>query len=214
MWALLRPTARQGLEALGSDYGGWVVPVEWIVSGWVCYTAGVGEDTTFDEELGRLGCEVHAIDPTPRAIAHVAAQNFGPWFTMHPVGLWDNPGQQKFFAPVDPAHVSHSIVNLQDTSEFFVAQVTRLDVLMSQLGHSSIDLLKLDIEGAEYRVLAAMRMAGVRPTVVCVEFDQPSPLHEMLLERWRMRRYGYRLVNVDGWNCTWVHAERAGSLSA
>ena len=113
-----------------------------------------GEDITFD--LGiieRFGCYVVAFDPTPRAIAHVAEHAADePRFTFRPVGLWSEDTSLRFFAPRDPAHVSHSAVNLQRTETYFEAEVRTLPTLMHELGHDRIDLLKLDIEGAEHGV--------------------------------------------------------------
>ena len=57
------PTVR-----LGSDYGGWWVPLDLPV-GSFCVSAGVGEDITFDLEIiETFDCSVLAIDPTPKAV--------------------------------------------------------------------------------------------------------------------------------------------------
>ena len=39
---------------------------------------------------------------------------------------------------------------------------------MRELGHDHIDLLKLDIEGAEFAVLEKMTAESVRPKIICV----------------------------------------------
>jgi hypothetical protein len=39
------------LERLGSDYGGWYVPIDRLAPHSICYLAGVGEDITFDLAL-------------------------------------------------------------------------------------------------------------------------------------------------------------------
>ena len=75
--------------------------------------------------------------------------------------------------PRDPTHVSHSVVNLQGTEEYFEAPCRSLGSLMRELGHDRIDLLKVDIEGAEHRVVRSMLESGIHPIVVCLEIDQP-----------------------------------------
>jgi hypothetical protein len=41
---------------------------------------------------------------------------------------------------------------------------------MAQLGHSQLDVLKMDIEGAEYAVIDSLVSSGVRPRQLLVEF--------------------------------------------
>jgi FkbM family methyltransferase len=218
---LLRPTpapATLGLEKIGSGYGGWIVPTGAIRSSWTCYCAGVGEDITFDLGLiERFGCAVYAFDPTPRAVAHVqAVAAHEPRFHFLPVGLWSADTTLRFFAPRNPAHVSHSVVNLQHTKTYFDAPCRTLPSLMGELGTERIDLLKLDIEGAEHEVVRSMLEGGIRPTVVCMEIDQPvKPLAFWRTVR-RVRRAGYALVAVDSWNLTFLSRTlaEAGPASA
>ena len=46
---------------------------------------------------------------------------------------------------------------------------------MEELGHDGIDVVKLDIEGAEYDVIENMLEAGVRPSQLLVEFHHRRP---------------------------------------
>jgi FkbM family methyltransferase len=197
------------LERLGSEYGGWVVPTALIESGWVCYCGGVGEDVTFDVALiERFGCDVYAFDPTPRAVVHAAqVARDEPRFRFQPLGLWSEDTTLRFYAPRDPAHVSHSVVNPQGTDTYFTAECRTLRTLVNQCGHDRIDLLKIDIEGAEHRVLRSMLESSIRPVVVCTEIDQPVSLRQLWSTLIRLRRGGYRLVAVDGWNLTLVRAD-------
>jgi len=203
------PMPELGLEKIGSDYGGWIVPTALIRTDWICYCGGVGEDITFDLGLiERFGCAVFAFDPTPRAIAFAATRGAEePRFRFMSVGLWSEDATLRFYAPRDPSHVSHSIVNLQGTDEYFEGHCRSLRSLMAELGHGSIDLLKIDIEGAEHRVIRSMFASGVRPTVLSTEIDQPvSPWRFWTTIR-RVRSAGYTLVAVDGWNFTFVRSD-------
>lgn len=168
-----RHGARVPVTRLGSQYGGWTVPASLLPRQAICYSIGVGEDTTFDRALiERCDARIFAFDPTPRAADHVAKSRLPANFTFLPVGVWDTDGTARFYAPADPAHVSHSIVNAQATSAYFDAPCRRLSGLMAANGHDAIDLLKMDIEGAEYRVIDSLIADGVRARVLCVEFHQ------------------------------------------
>ncbi len=200
-----RASPRKDLVRIGSASGGHWVPVKLLGPDSVCYCAGAGEDITFDLGLiERFDCEVVTIDPTPRAIEYVQGLSPSGKFAFVPVGLAGQAGELRFYAPRDAAHVSHSIVNLQRTSDFFVAQVTSLAQLMSERGHAHIDLLKMDIEGAHHQVFRSMHEDGVFPTVMCVEFDQPEPLRRTIADVRRLRSAGYTVVNVDRFDVTFV----------
>jgi FkbM family methyltransferase len=204
--ARLNLRARADLVRIGSGYGGWIVPGSLLTQDSVCYCAGVGEDITFDLGLiERFGCQVWGLDPTPRSAAYVQKEAAGEArYHFLPVGLWSETSVQRFYAPSNPSHVSHSIVNLQGTEAYFEASCMRLSEVMSREGHAKLDLLKLDIEGAEYAVLDSLHEDGVYPSIVAVEFDQPTPLSSVMTACREMQRAGYDVVAVDGWNVTFV----------
>jgi FkbM family methyltransferase len=206
---LVRPTSL-GLERLGSSYAAWVVPVDLIRPDWVCYCGGVGEDISFDLELiARVGCDIYAFDPTPRAVDHVArVAAANQKFHFVPFGLWSSDTELKFFASRNPQLVNHSVVNLQGTDTYFVAPCRRLSSLMAELGHDRIDFLKIDIEGAEYEVLESIAADGIDSIkVLCVEFDQPMPITRVYGQVRRVVARGYDLVAIDGWNYTFVRRD-------
>jgi FkbM family methyltransferase len=189
---------------LGSSYGGWWVPRSLLAADSVCYLAGVGEDVTFDLALiDAVGCEVWAIDPTPRAIAYAETVE-NPKFHLLPLGIWSEDAELKFFEPSNPAHVSHSAVNAQGTERFFVASCRSIRTFMNDLGHDHVDLLKLDIEGAEVAVIEDILSNGPLPKVFCVEFDAPEPLRATLGRVRRLRAAGYEPTKVEGLNVTFV----------
>ena len=186
----------QALVRLGSVDCGWWVPEDAVRPGGVAYCAGAGEDISFDLELHRRGMDVVTIDPTPRAIAHV--RRVAPSddrFTFLPMGLWDRPGELTFFPPAD-AGVSHSVLNLQRTTatDGFTAEVDSLASIMTTLGHDHIDVLKVDIEGAESTVLPHLLREGPLPPVVCFEYDQPQSSAALLRLLAAYRARGYRLA--------------------
>jgi FkbM family methyltransferase len=205
--ALLRPVVRArptaDLVRLGSQSCGWWVPAGVVEPGAVAYCAGAGEDISFDLELHRRGMNVVTIDPTPRAIAYVdRVKPDDDRFTFLPVGLWHEPGELAFYAPDDPDAVSHSALNLQRTSEHFVARVDQLAAIMREVGHDHIDLLKVDIEGAESTVLPHMLVHGPHPDVVCFEYDQPQSARGLLGLLRTFRQSGYDLLRQERWNFT------------
>ena len=203
--ALLRPDPPAGMVRLGSDYGGWWIPTAAASHGTVAFCVGVGEDITFDLALHDRGCTVVAIDPVPRAAAHIAANApEDDRFAFRPYGLAASDGVVAFFPPRDPAHVSYSMTNLQRTTVATPLPVRSLASAMAETGHDRIDILKLDIEGAEYEVLDALLADRLRPPVLCVEFDQPMPLRRTLRMTRRLVAAGYRVAKIDRFNVTFL----------
>ncbi len=198
--------SRGDLKKIGSNYGEWVVPTSVISDNSICYCVGCGEDITFDLGLIDIfGCHVYGFDPTPRAIAHVkkvASQNSKYHFSE--IGLWDKEDTLKFFVPKNPEHVSHSLLNLQKTDEYITVNVKRLSSIMEYLGHQKIDLLKLDIEGAEYKVIESIIEDSIDIKVLCVEFDEYfNPLDDNYIVRIKksvnsLTFRGYSLVDTQG----------------
>ncbi|HSG28814.1 MAG TPA: FkbM family methyltransferase, partial [Candidatus Krumholzibacterium sp.] len=181
-----RISRRDDLVEFGTVYGSWVVPSRLLSADSICYCAGCGEDISFDLGLiKRFGCDIFAFDPTPRAIAHVAkVAGDNPRYHFATVGLWDGEDTLRFYAPADPAHVSYSLLNLQKTEEYIDVGVKRLSSIMEESGHASLDLLKLDIEGAEYRVIQSMIEDGLAVRILCVEYDE---YHNPLDAAWKRR---------------------------
>lgn len=166
--------SRNDLKKIGTDYGGWVVPTRLFNAYSICYCVGCGKDISFDTGLiDHFDCHVYGFDPTPRAIKHVrsvAGQN--PKYHFHEVGLWDKEDTVKFFVPKNPDHVSHSLLNLQKTEDYIFIKVKRLSGIMKELGHRRIDLLKIDIEGAEYKVIESIIEDSLDIKIICVEFNE------------------------------------------
>ena len=167
-----------GVAYLGSAYGGYAVPAE-LVRGRTGLSFGAGEDISFEVELAReLGATVHIYDPTPRAIeyckgviADIDGKVEGELF-IHPYGVWSECKTERFYAPSDPDHVSHSIVNLQDTSGYFEADCLSPEEILRRLELEGVSFVKLNIEGAEYEVMKAMFDRNIKPDVVCITLDE------------------------------------------
>lgn len=233
------------LERPGTGYGGWIIPNDFLTSDAVVYLVGAGEDVSFDVAIAdKYRCQVHIVDPTPRAVDHVNklksslkqgrdmhlanapgdkypayAPEVADYLHIVPVGLWKEKTTLRFFKPENEAHVSHSLVNLQKTESFIEVPVCRLSELMKSQNHTHIDLLKIDIEGAEYVVLQTILEDRIPVDVLCIEYDESHAHHidgkyidriEASLQA--LVAAGFRIVAKEA-NChnyTLVHERRQG----
>ncbi len=158
--------------SLGTEYGGYAVCPTGLGAQSVVYSFGVGCDVSFDQALiAARGVQVHAFDPTPRSIEWVKTQSLPAEFRFHPWGIADFDGTASFHAPKDPTHVSHTILSGGDAGTGTIeVPVFRLRTILAKLGHTQIDILKMDIEGAEYGVLGDILGSGLNIPQILIEF--------------------------------------------
>lgn len=150
------------MEFLGNEIGGRYFPTERIFEDMLMFSFGVGEDISFELEMTRMGVRCICFDPTPKSIRFMV--NY-PKIEFYPWGLYHKAGQQRFYYPTDPTHVSCSIGNLQKTEKFFRARCISLQNAEDKFG--TPDILKMDIEGAEYAVIDKIQFF---PPILMVEF--------------------------------------------
>jgi FkbM family methyltransferase len=174
---LMKPDSICVKKKFGSDYGGWdVVPAN-VDRHSVVYSIGVGEDASFDlAMIDEFDLSVHAFDPTPRSIGWVKQQGFSDQFVMHEYGISAFDGNASFNPPENPDEVSHSVLDRPSTEAKAISvPVKRLSTIMKELGHDNVDILKMDIEGAEYDVIDDIRQSEIRPRQILIEFHHRFP---------------------------------------
>ena len=187
--------------SLGNEGACWCVSPEGISESSVVYSVGVGEDISFDLDLiQRYRLRVHAFDPTPRSIGWVQSQVLPEEFVFHSYGVAGFDGTCLFSPASDPAYVSHTLLPRSTPWPAVELPVYRLATIMKMLGNTAIDVLKMDIEGAEYEVLFDLLASGIRPRQILVEFHHRWP--ELGVGRTRravreLNQAGYWIFNVS-----------------
>lgn len=187
---------------VGSDYGGWRLAKGILPDRPLVYSFGIGEDLSFDlSAIKSFNCEVHAFDPTPRSIEWTKTQDIPPQLRIHPIGIGARDAEVEFFAPAKPGHVSFSAApGPNQSSHPILAKTMRLDSIMRLLGHSGIDVLKLDIEGFEYDVIKDIVGGDAKPIQILVEFHHrmySSSDSDTNLAVDRLRDWGYQIFYVS-----------------
>lgn len=161
------------LEFHGSDYGGWPIVANSLTHDSVIVDIGLGEDISFSESLmDKYRCRVFGFDPTPRAIDYVRGRN-RPDFTLLEVGVAAVGGEADFFLPNNVLHVSGSLFSTAHVGrERITVSLIPVEDIRQRIGADRIDLLKLDIEGAEFDLLDAPGFPSIAAEVnqICIEF--------------------------------------------
>lgn len=96
----------------------------------------------------------------------------------------------KFFSPLNKLHVSHSINNYQnnystDNNHITVNSIT-LKKILENFKIKNLEMIKLDIEGAEIEVLQDMIKNEIFPKQILVEYDELKNINETAKKRFFM----------------------------
>ena len=224
------------MEKLGTNYGGWYIPNNLkFDENSIVYSGGVGEDISFDIKLqSKYNCNIFLIDPTRRALTHFnEIKNFydnnefkfsgniqsdykNQIYKENPninkityieLGMWDKRDKLKFYEQDNKNHVSQSLIENMFGKDYYEVEVNSIKNIMSENNHSKIDMLKLDIEGAEIKVINKMLDDKIFPKYLLVEFDlhlkskDPMKLTEKLIDR-LTKEENYNILKNDKYNIT------------
>ena len=165
----------------GNHRAEWCVCPAGLSEASIVYSCGVGTDISFDLELiRRFGLKVHGFDPAPSAMPgfgrRACRRNLFSTILALAVTM-----VKRSSARPNPNHVSYSLLSRGKGGPCAVeAPVRRLATILENLGHQKIDVLKMDIEGAEYEV--------VRELVAC-----EKPVNQLLVEF----HHGWPEVGID-----------------
>lgn len=161
-----------GREFLGTEYGGWSICPEKIRPGSILYSLGVGEDISFDlEMIDRYQVQVYAFDPTPVSIEWIRSQRLPEQFHFFGYGIASFDGTAMFYARKDTEQGTYSMLERRKRKTSGIEMsFRRLGSIMHELGHQRIDILKMDIEGAEYGVINDLLAASIPVDQLLVEF--------------------------------------------
>lgn len=198
---LFRPQIRCKKAYFGNEGCRWCICPDGLTQQSIVYSFGIGEDISFDLALiERFGVSIHAFDPTPKSIDWVNSQTLPEEFILHKYGLAAQDGTIQVFPPENPNHVSHSFVQRSEQDNAVEVPVHRLATVMQMLGHSEIDILKIDIEGAEYDVIDDIVESGIPINQLLIEFHHRWPEIGAAKTRQgveRLLQAGYRIFDVS-----------------
>ena len=185
-----------GVIELGSPYGGWLIPGTLIEPSWLCYCVGVGGDISFDLALiERYAATVRAFDPVADYVHAAAVQaREESRFSVHQAAIATSDGPLRVQITHDPASQSVSAARLYESAAFVELPGRTLRSLMNELGDDHIDLLKLDIEGAEYELLPTIDLRELGVKVFATQLHHNGSVRDARDLIARLREGGYEPV--------------------
>jgi FkbM family methyltransferase len=183
---------------LGTEYGGWSVIPELVPQNACVFSIGIGQDISFDlAMIARFGADVYGFDPTPVSMRWIQQQKLPSKFHFVPVGLADFDGVADFGLN-RPDWESYSVLLPMNKSvDRAQCRVATIRTLAQEVNVKHIDILKIDIEGSEYKAVPDVLRSGFIFSQLLIELhyaaDVPSQLAEARALLHLVEASGYRL---------------------
>ena len=157
---------------VGSYHAGYSICPTDLGPSSIIYSFGLGDDISFDLELiEKYGCKVFGADPTPKSLEFLGKLDLPYNFKYFDFAIADYDGVIKLFFPKNNDHVS--LVSGDDGKRNGCSQSFKcltIASFMNMLGHSHVDLIKIDIKGPEFAIIPQIILAGISFNQLIVEF--------------------------------------------
>lgn len=206
----------RGYLRLGTRYGGWWIDVGALGPAPLLVDCGLGEDISFPLAfIERCGGRVIGVEPNPRSLDYCLPRCPAAMAIL-PQALWTRAGASLNFhlprpqdlLPKGADGVSGSLV---DSHEYvaggaeLAVTTTTLAAILAAAGRDQCDVLKLDIEGAEYEVLEELCRSGDirRAGQVLIEFHHGATHHsaaDTAATAAAIEAAGFDLIHVESRN--------------
>lgn len=206
-----------GYERLGTRYGGWWLDTKMMGPRPLLIDCGLGEDISFPTAfLQRFtDARVIGVDPNPRSLVYCRAR-CPPGMEILANAFWTTAGETiVFHLPRTPDNLpkgADGVSGSLDPSHEYVEGGERIETqsidlasLLSRAERTECDVLKLDVEGAEYALLEALvASGGIRAArQVLVEFHHGVTRHtpddtRRIVDS--LAAAGFRLVHTESRN--------------
>ncbi|GAA4820046.1 hypothetical protein GCM10011365_08940 [Marinicella pacifica] len=187
-------------------FGDWGLPLDALNENDIVYSFGVCDDIDFELALINLKkVSVHAFDPTPYSVDWIAQQSLPAEFHFHPFAAAAEDGEFYLYPLVNKKGKKSAVMysfspHQESRNDGVLVQALSLQSTMKRLGHDNIDVLKMDVEGAEYDFLKSVIQSQLRPRLILVEFhhrfkdfDKQDTIDTVHL----LRQSGYQIVYIS-----------------
>jgi FkbM family methyltransferase len=185
-----------GIASIGTEYGSYVVPVEQIEHGWVCYCIGTGADISFELSLIKMrNVRVRSFEAVEKLADYSRVLGAGePRLTVEHAALALEDGPLRVQVSDVPVSQSVSAAELYSGDNYVEVPGRTLRSLMTEHGDSAVDLLKMDIEGLEYTLLPALDLSSLGVKVFCAQFHHTATVRQAKRLVAELKAQGYHLV--------------------
>lgn len=170
------PRFKIDVKLHNTSFGDWGLPLSYLDKGDVIYSYGICDDIAFELALIELKqINVFAFDPTPYSIDWLNKQELPDSFVFTPLACAASDGQFFLYPLINKnGKKSESMYSFhmqeEDRDDGVLVEALTVKSTTKQMAHDSVDLLKMDVEGAEYGVIEGLLNTELRPKLIMLEF--------------------------------------------
>jgi FkbM family methyltransferase len=188
------------------ESGGWLYTPELLGPDSIVYSLGVGDSIEFDLHLiEHYELTVHTFDPTPYSEEWMSGLKLPPNLKFHNWAAAGEDGSLRLFRRISKRGRKSKVMWTAEgqagvDSDYIDAPAYTIGTMMEKLGHERVDLLKIDVEGAEYEILDSLDKAKRLPVQLLVEYHHrfPGIGKERTAESIRrLRGLGYKIFSIS-----------------
>lgn len=184
--------------------GDWAFLKESLNKDSIVYSFGVGDDIAFDLAIRKsIGCWVFCFDPTVDGSIFESEESYGSRIRFYPWAVSGSDGELDLYDRLNSHGASSGMFTIgrgsADGIKSIKAPAFTVKTIMERLGHNTIDLIKFDVEGAEFEALEVMLDNQIRPQQILVEFHHRFKDFSVGQVKWTLKRLGdlgYQVVYV------------------
>ncbi|XP_077998655.1 putative methyltransferase-like protein 24 [Glandiceps talaboti] len=174
--------------------GGWNICTDVGLKSTSCivYSVGIGDNWSFDDDMAAYGCNVYSFDPSIELTDHQRSERI--WF--YNMGLWDQNEEERQYNKI--ANGNKRVMQTW--------KCRTLESIKKMLHHENdtLDVVKIDIEGQEYRVFPQMLESGVMKNIRQLVFEIHLSPELDKIRLWKtyvdikkmMTMYGFELWSI------------------
>ena len=201
-------------DSLGDANGSWNIILDGLTSDSVILSAGVGHNISFELELiDKTGANIHVFDPSPTGIKTVKAlshTNISENIIFVPKAISGVSGYILLDPPDIAEEGSWKAASKHNTEGAIRIESVSLSDYCRNHEIEHIDLLKIDIEGAEYDVIDNLLSEKLSIKQICLEFHCKAQIgiqqtyFDLFWYVFKLFKNGYRIVHLTKSDFTWV----------
>ena len=167
-------------------YGNYYLSPTHVPANPIVFSLGIGQNTSFDEAVleKHTDAQLFMFDPTPTSRRFVDGLRLPKNAKFFGIAIGDTDGDVPVYSDDlsnDPEETtSVSMLRRGNVKPCATVTCRRITTFMKENNLTSVDVLKMDIEGAAIDVLESTLDAGIFPAQIACEFERPANLRDVV----------------------------------